>query len=219
MFLARTKSRSSRASASVPVSVPSIVIALMANMAAAIEKLPPSSPVTTTLPPARQQAGRELQRLVRADEIADREQAAGCRHDRLARLRIGGIVGLRGAGGERGLRVCRHRCRRRLAARGTARVRSRGPSCPRRPVRSAAAGRARPVRMALERRIGRQPRTHQRSGEMPGRAARNRADSANAEPAHAWRIRRRPRCRDDDGWSTNSLRRPAAAHVPQPIQG
>jgi hypothetical protein len=51
MFLARAKSSSSRASASVPVSVPSMVIALMPNMAAAMEKLPPRSPVTTTLPP------------------------------------------------------------------------------------------------------------------------------------------------------------------------
>ena len=34
-----------------PVSVPSMVIALIANMAAAIENVPPSSPVTTTLPP------------------------------------------------------------------------------------------------------------------------------------------------------------------------
>ena len=43
MFLARAKSSSSRASASVPVSVPSMVIALTPNMAVAMEKLPPRS--------------------------------------------------------------------------------------------------------------------------------------------------------------------------------
>ena len=34
-----------------PVSVPSMVMALIGIMAAAIENVPPSSPVTTTLPP------------------------------------------------------------------------------------------------------------------------------------------------------------------------
>jgi hypothetical protein len=49
--VARARSRSSCASVSVPVSVPSMVIAMMPNIAAAIEKFSPSSPVTTTFPP------------------------------------------------------------------------------------------------------------------------------------------------------------------------
>ena len=125
MFLARAKSSSSRASASVPVSVPSMVIALMPNMAAAI-KIAAEEPGHDDLAAARHQAGGELQRFVGANEIADRQQsAAGRAHHRLARLRIGRIIGLRGAGRERGITLLRidigDNRRRRKSARAMAR--------------------------------------------------------------------------------------------------
>ena len=73
-------------------------------MVAGSGKLPPSSPVTTTLPPLAERAGGERQRLVRADEIAGREHAAaGGLQQRAARLAIGRIEGRGGAGLERGL--------------------------------------------------------------------------------------------------------------------
>ena len=54
-----------------------MVIALIANMAAAMEKLPPSKPGHHDFAAARQHAGRKLQRAVGTDEIANRKQAAG----------------------------------------------------------------------------------------------------------------------------------------------
>ena len=50
---------------------------------------------------------RELQRLVGADKIAHRQQAAGCFHDGLARLRVGRVVGFGRAGRDGGVSFLR----------------------------------------------------------------------------------------------------------------
>ena len=77
----------------------------------------------------------------------------------------------------------------------------------------------RPVGVPLERRIGGQTGAHQRSRQNPATAVRNRGDSADEGRGRGWQIRHRPRCRDDDDWSTGSLlprRTPGTGTAPDP---
>ena len=137
---ARTSSISSRASASVPVIVPSMVIALIANMRGGDREVAAEQAGHHDLAAARQHAGGELQRLVGADEIASRKHAAGAamialrapadRPDRrlpprLRRARPSRLAGI-DVGDDR---------RRAVQRAGDA----RGPSCRRRPGRPAVA--------------------------------------------------------------------------------
>ena len=69
MFFARTRSISSRASASVPVCVPSMVMALSGNMATAVVVGAADQAGDHHLAALGQHAGGEIERLVGADEI------------------------------------------------------------------------------------------------------------------------------------------------------
>jgi hypothetical protein len=85
-----------------------MVIAMMPNIAAPIEKLPPSSPVTTTLPPRANRRVANLQGFVRPNEITDSQHtAAGRRHHGFARIGIGWVVGRRSTCSERGVALLR----------------------------------------------------------------------------------------------------------------
>ena len=133
--LAPKSEQLARLQASVPVKVPSIVIALMANMAAAVEKLPPRRPVTTTLPPRAKRPVANCSDLSEPtkSQIASNPPPVAPHHRLAARLRIGWIVGLRGAGCERSfftllsIDIGDNRRRREKRAR-----RWQGPSCRRR---------------------------------------------------------------------------------------
>ena len=106
-----------------------------------------------------------MQRSVRADEIASPQSATGRPRHRLARLRVGRVVGLRGTGRQRRLTLGRIDW---LQSAGVGKARARGsvPSCRRRRARSAAPGRTRGAAVTFERRRKRSaPSTCSGAGE------------------------------------------------------
>ena len=169
MFLARAKSSSSRASASVPVKRAFDGHRLDAEHGGGDGKIAAEEPGHDDLAAARQQAGGELQRFVGANEIADRQQsAAGRAHHRLARQRIGWIVGLRGAGRERGITLLSidigDNRRRREKGAGDGKAHHADAAETDEQDRAALGA----LRVTFERGISGKPRAHERPGEVRG---------------------------------------------------
>ena len=147
-----------------------MVMALIANMAAAIENVPPSSPVTTILPPRASTPVAELQRAIGADEVAGRQHAAGRRHDRPPRLRVGWVVGRGRAGRERRVAFLRIDVGddRRLAKQGArdGKPHHADPAEADEQHRAAVG----PLAEMLQRAVGGQARAHQRARESRRKA-------------------------------------------------
>ena len=84
-----------------------MVIALSGNIAIGVVKLPPSRPVITTLPPVASAPSANASDSSEPTKSHAAVHAAGRLEQRLARARIGRIVGRRGAGLERRLALAR----------------------------------------------------------------------------------------------------------------